>query len=146
MTANLGKTAAPARPSTPEVAMSDGRTRVVGPLLQARPNRARTAAAVIAMALPAVLGLAACGGGPPARQWPRVGRLAGPSRRLGFSGSSNSSSSGSPDRRALAFAQCVRHHGVPNFPDPNSSGNFPQRGTDRVEQPPPVPGGPDCLQ
>ncbi len=26
--------------------------------------------------------------------------------------------------RALAFAQCMRSHGAPNFPDPNSSGVF----------------------
>jgi hypothetical protein len=25
----------------------------------------------------------------------------------------------------LAFSHCVRQHGVPNFPDPDSQGNFP---------------------
>ncbi len=27
-------------------------------------------------------------------------------------------------QKTLAFAQCVRAHGVPGFPDPNSQGNF----------------------
>lgn len=27
---------------------------------------------------------------------------------------------------ALAFAQCMHSHGVPNFPDPNSSGDIPK--------------------
>ena len=26
---------------------------------------------------------------------------------------------------ALAFSRCMRSHGVPNFPDPDASGNFP---------------------
>ena len=38
---------------------------------------------------------------------------------------SSSSSSGSPVQQALAFARCMRRHGVTDFPDPNSSGNFP---------------------
>jgi hypothetical protein len=29
----------------------------------------------------------------------------------------------------LAFAHCVRDHGVPNFPDPNSQGGFNLAGT-----------------
>jgi hypothetical protein len=29
----------------------------------------------------------------------------------------------------LAFAHCVRNHGVPNFPDPNSQGSFDLAGT-----------------
>ena len=43
----------------------------------------------------------------------------------GSSGSSSSNSSGSPAQQALAFARCMRRHGVTDFPDPNSSGNFP---------------------
>jgi hypothetical protein len=27
-------------------------------------------------------------------------------------------------RHELAFAKCMRSHGVPNFPDPNASGNM----------------------
>jgi hypothetical protein len=42
----------------------------------------------------------------------------------GTLGGSGSSSGGSPYQKALAFSQCVRSHGVPSFPDPNSQGNF----------------------
>lgn len=28
--------------------------------------------------------------------------------------------------RALAYSQCMRHHGVPKYPDPNSSGVIPK--------------------
>ena len=37
-------------------------------------------------------------------------------------GSSNAG--GSANSKALAYARCVRSHGVPDFPDPNSNGNF----------------------
>ncbi len=39
----------------------------------------------------------------------------------------NSASSGSSTQlhRTLAFARCMRAHGVQNFPDPDSQGNFP---------------------
>jgi hypothetical protein len=42
-------------------------------------------------------------------------------------GSSSAGSSGAGQRRlaqALAFAHCMRSHGAPNYPDPNSSGAF----------------------
>ena len=29
-------------------------------------------------------------------------------------------------QKALAYSRCMRSHGVPNFPDPNSSGAFPK--------------------
>ena len=32
-------------------------------------------------------------------------------------------------KQELAVAQCMRKHGVPNFPDPNSQGKIPQTGT-----------------
>jgi hypothetical protein len=65
---------------------------------------ARAAALVAALAAAAVLA-AACGGG-------------------------SRSAAGSPGAgqgrlaQALAFAHCMRSHGAPNFPDPNSSGGF----------------------
>jgi hypothetical protein len=41
------------------------------------------------------------------------------------SGSSSPSDAGlTYYQKTLAFAQCVRAHGVPGFPDPNSQGNF----------------------
>ena len=33
-------------------------------------------------------------------------------------------------QEALAFAKCVRAHGVPSFPDPNSNGQFSRNGID----------------
>lgn len=32
---------------------------------------------------------------------------------------------GSAQETALAFSRCMRSHGVPNFPDPDSQGNYP---------------------
>jgi hypothetical protein len=70
----------------------------------ARPARFRPFLAVAVLAAVAVL-TAACGGGSP-------------------------SAAGSPGTgqgrlaQALAFAHCMRSHGAPNFPDPNSSGGF----------------------
>ena len=70
-------------------------------------HRRRTAArvvAVVAALAAAALLTAACGGG-----------------------SSSTGSSGTGQvrlARALAFAHCMRSHGAPDFPDPNSSGVF----------------------
>jgi len=41
----------------------------------------------------------------------------------------NSVSSAQQLQDLLAFAHCVRNHGVPNFPDPNSEGGFNLAGT-----------------
>jgi hypothetical protein len=37
---------------------------------------------------------------------------------------SNSASGGSAVQKALAYASCMRSHGVTNFPDPNANGGF----------------------
>ena len=63
---------------------------------------ARDAAAVIASAA-LVLSAAACGGSPPS---------------TGSGGST--SAGGSPNSQLLAFSQCMRSNGVPNFPDPQA--------------------------
>lgn len=42
----------------------------------------------------------------------------------GASPSSAGSASGGAADQALAYSQCMRAHGVPDFPDPNASGNF----------------------
>jgi hypothetical protein len=36
--------------------------------------------------------------------------------------------------QALQFAQCVRAHGVPNFPDPDGTGRIPDPETGGVDQ------------
>ena len=70
----------------------------------ARPARFKPFLAVTFLAAAALM-TAACGGGSP----------------------STAGSSGADQIRlahALAFAHCMRSHGVPNFPDPTSAGGF----------------------
>jgi hypothetical protein len=72
-------------------------------------RRVRVAAVITVMAVAALI-TAACGGSP--------------------SSTSSQSSSGTGGAlsayisQQLAFARCVRAHGIPNFPDPDSSGHF----------------------
>jgi len=74
---------------------------------QPRPRRTRAAAIITVMA--AALLTAACGGSSSS-----TGTASSP-----HAGGAASSPSG------LAFARCVRSHGIPNFPDPiDSSGHF----------------------
>ena len=89
-------------------------TRVIRRPRRAWPPTARTAAAIIAtaaLALPA----AAFGGSPSST-------VAGGSSNARASALSQSTNV----QQALAYARCMRSHGVPNFPDPNSSGAFPK--------------------
>ncbi|MGH3125744.1 MAG: hypothetical protein ACRDND_32610 [Streptosporangiaceae bacterium] len=74
---------------------------------RARPRPARTAAAIIAITALALL-TAACGGSPSST-----------GGSPGAAGSANS-------QKILAFSHCIRSHGVPDFPDPNSSGVLPK--------------------
>jgi hypothetical protein len=85
--------------------------------------------AVLCAALAAAWGLAACGGGPSAPKVASAGSLTTQPVSSGPAGSL--SSSGSSAEQALAFSRCVRRHGVPDFPDPNSSGVWPK---DQVTQ------------
>ena len=75
-----------------------------------RPRRpiARTAAAILATVGLALLA-AACGGSTTTKS------------------SASSSATAAQQNGMLAFSRCVRSHGVPNFPDPNSSGVLPKR-------------------
>jgi hypothetical protein len=72
------------------------------------PRSTRTAAAVAAAAVLALL-LAACGGS---------------SSPSGSRGSHRGGSSSSTS--AIAYSACMRSHGVPNFPDPDRSGQHPK--------------------
>jgi hypothetical protein len=80
----------------PASAVGDGRSR-------RRWATARVAALVAALAAAALL-TAACGGGSP--------------------GAGSSGAGHARLAQALAFAHCMRSHGAPDFPDPNSSGVF----------------------
>ena len=83
-------------------------TRVIRRPRRAWPRPARTAAAIIATAVLALL--AACGGSPSS---------------AGSSGSPSAEGSASSPS-AVAYSRCIRSHGVPNFPDPGSSGQIPK--------------------
>jgi hypothetical protein len=92
------------------------RVRVMGRLRRAWPPMARTAVAIVATAALALLA-AACGGSP--------GRhVAQPGSTT--TNSSTSSSAAAQQNGMLAFSGCMRSHGVPNWPDPNSSGVLPK--------------------
>ena len=73
-----------------------------------KPSTARTAAGIIAATGLALL-TAACGGSPSS---------------TGSGGSSDAG--GAANQREVAFSHCMRSHGVPNFPDPSSSGGVPK--------------------
>jgi hypothetical protein len=79
-------------------------TRVIRRPRRASPPTARTAAAIVSTAALALLS-AACSGSPSS---------------TGSGGSSNAGgSANSPS--AVGYSHCMRSHGVPNYPDPDSS-------------------------
>jgi hypothetical protein len=78
------------------------------------PRRARVATVITVMATAALL--PACGGSP-------APTGSGSSATAG--GSANSSS-------AVAYSRCVRSHGAPDFPDPDSSGQIPKEAVVRA--------------
>ena len=73
-----------------------------------RPRSARRPAARTAAAAVLALTAAACGGG------------GSPS------GGGSSPAGGSSSPSAVAYSVCMRAHGVPNYPDPDSSGHLPK--------------------
>jgi hypothetical protein len=98
------------------IELMSNRTRVMGLLRRARPTAARITAAITACAL-----VAACGSGSPSS----------PGSSSSSSSSSSSAVAGHPTaaqiqdhlrHQLLQFADCMRSHGVSNFPDPTSPG------------------------
>jgi len=73
-----------------------------------RPRRARVAAVITVMAAAALLA-AACSGSPSS---------------TGSGGSPNAG--GSATSQLVAYTQCMRSHGVPDYPGPDSSGQMPK--------------------
>jgi hypothetical protein len=69
--------------------------------------------------------VAGCGGG---SSKPGVARLSSGSSKTTSNATTGAGSSGpgveSPEAAALAFAGCMRAHGLPNFPDPKAGGGF----------------------
>ena len=80
--------------------------RLPYPRTSVAPAIITSATATIALALLA----AGCGGSP--------------ATHVEQPGSTSDSRAASAQERALAFSRCMRSHGVPNYPDPNSSGEL----------------------
>jgi hypothetical protein len=83
----------------------------------------------------------------PRRAWPAIGRAAAAIvataglvlLAAACSGSPSSTSSGSSNAggstsspSAIGYSHCMRSHGVPNFPDPTSSGEIPKVGLQQL--------------
>ena len=106
---------APPLPSPPKESMMNDSIRVMR-----RPRRlcpARIAATIIATAALALLA-AACGGGSPSS--------------TGSAGGTPANSPSTNAQKALAFSQCVRARGVPNYPDPGSNGQVAKETAQQV--------------
>jgi hypothetical protein len=89
---------------------------------QARCLRARHRAVVAAGLIAVALAVTACGG-------------TGPGPGVGQS-TTTSTTRASAQQDLLKFAQCVRSHGVPDFPDPDSQGGFEPSQISGVENSP----------
>jgi hypothetical protein len=76
-------------------------------------SRLRRAGPAVAGLLASVLLVAACGGG-----------ATGPGVAGAGSSRTPKASSGSTKKSGLAYSKCMRSHGVPDFPDPNSQGQI----------------------
>jgi hypothetical protein len=79
----------------------------------------------VAVLVSVALLLVGCGGGSPSNGG--VAHLAtntGSSTAAGQGGAGSGSGSSSPEAAALAFAKCMRAHGLPNFPEPTPGGGF----------------------
>jgi hypothetical protein len=99
------------------------RARAMGRLRRAWPPIVRTAAVITATSALALLA-AACGGSPGSR----VAQLGSTTPKS----STSSSAAAAQQNGILAFSRCMRSHGVPNFPDPNSSGALPKSQVDQL--------------
>jgi len=89
--------------------MKNDTTRALRRSQGSRLWRSGATAAVIPVLALLALGASACGSG---------------STSSNPSAASGSHSSGSHYQDALAYSQCMRSHGIANFPDPNSQGNI----------------------
>jgi hypothetical protein len=107
----------------------DGSRRVACQSRPVWPPKARAAAALVVTVGLALL--AAAGGGSPGSHVAQLGSTATqPAATSSSPSSGGSPSSRSPTSQPLAFSHCMRSHGVPNFPDPNSSGVWPKSQVD----------------
>jgi hypothetical protein len=126
MAMHPGKNAAALPISNPVGGTMNDRARVVHRSRPAWPPTARVAAAIIVAATLVPLA-AACAGSPSSHVAQLGSTTGGPSSAVPGSASSARGSANAhrtSSEEALAFSQCMRARGVPEFPDPNSSGGF----------------------
>jgi hypothetical protein len=92
-------------------------------------RKRRPLAALVLVALISVIG-AGCGSNAPAGTGTASSSGGGSSTRPSASRTSSGTASNGGNteatkrEKAVKFAECVRAHGVPHFPDPDASGNF----------------------
>jgi hypothetical protein len=94
--------------------------------VERRPSRAARIAAAITAVTGLTLLAVACGGSPGSHVAKLGSTTAQPAAASSSPDAGGSPSSQSPTSEPLAFSHCMRSRGVPNFPDPNSSGVWPK--------------------
>ena len=112
--------------TTPTVRPPPGRTGQCGKIGYI-PSAGKPAVLAATALLSGVLALAGCGGSSsPGIAHLSTGKSAAKSASsAGPEGAGSSpESTASPEQAGLAFAKCMRSHGVPNFPDPKASGGL----------------------
>jgi hypothetical protein len=98
--------------ANPEEGMMNDSTAVMRRPWRTRPRTTRTVAAIVTTTVLA-LPTAACSSGPSSTDSPHAG-----------------GSAASPS--AVAYSNCIRSHGVPDFPDPGSGGILPKTDAQRL--------------
>ena len=101
--------------------MNDG-NRVLGWPRRVLPLALRVAVAITASAGLAMLA-AACGGSPSSHVAQRGSTATQSSSSPNGSGAA-ANAGGSKHAEALGYSQCMRSHGITDFPDPTASGDF----------------------
>jgi hypothetical protein len=85
------------------------------------PSRVHVLAAAL---LSGLLALTGCGGSSSPSGVAHLSSGHGASTASSEGGGSSPESTASPEQAGLAYAKCMRSHGVPNFPDPSAGGGF----------------------
>ncbi|HWF15516.1 MAG TPA: hypothetical protein VG244_04990 [Acidimicrobiales bacterium] len=108
---------------TLDIAILDS-ARPVPPAGLGRRRRRRQVLPVAAVLLGLALAAAACSSGPSTPGVAGASSGTTPTTAAGGSGNQPSNSKPSDTAAQLAFSQCMRAHGVTNFPDPDSQGKL----------------------
>ena len=87
-----------------------------------RKRKRRLLAALVLVSVIAVIG-AGCGSNT-ATETTASGTASGSSAGTANSGGTGANTQATKRDKAVKFAECVRGHGVPHFPDPDASGSF----------------------